>query len=279
LEFLASHGVDGFVPCGTTGESTALSPEERRAVIALTREVAKSRGLKTIAGCGGNATASVLALIQEAEELGCDAALVVTPYYNKPTQAGLLAHYRYLADHSRLPILLYNVPSRTGVSLAVETTAKLLEHPGIVGIKEASGQYGQWLAIAHQLDTRKSLLAGDDDAFACVLALGGSGTISAAANLVPGLFVAMYRHAAKGELGAAFQIQKKLFPLIKALFAETNPAPLKFALHHLTQAPARSGSSGVLENVLRLPLTPIGQATELLLLEAMRGLETETAAP
>ena len=145
LEWCAAAGVHGFVPAGTTGEGSVLDHEERKLVIGTALEVARAHGLKVIAGCGGNHTEKVLGLLQEAKAMGCDAALVVTPYYNKPTQPGLFAHYTYLADRCDLPIVLYNVPGRTSVSLAVETTVELLKHPNIVGIKEASGQYSHWL--------------------------------------------------------------------------------------------------------------------------------------
>lgn len=264
LDFLLDAGVHGFVPCGTTGEGPVLSRAERHAVIQLTKEVAERKKLPVIAGCGGNDTNHVLELLKEAEEMKCDAALVVTPYYNKPTQAGLLAHYTKLADRSRIPLVLYDVPGRTGVALAPETSAKLLEHRNIVGIKDASGSHANWLALANRMDLdKKALLAGDDDALAFVQALGGSGTISASANLVPGLFVQMYEHGRKGEWEAAFGLQRKVFPLVKALFAESNPAPLKYALHR-----ARN-----VENILRLPLVPVTAATETLLQNAMKAVE------
>ena len=264
LEFLSSSGVHGFVPCGTTGEASVLTDTERRTVIELTREVAARRQLPVIAGCGGNDTAKVLESLRAAKKFGCDAALVVTPYYNKPTQAGLFAHYTMLADHSPLPIVLYDVPSRTGVALATETTIKLFEHRNIIGIKDASGQHGNWLALSNGVDLeRKSLLSGDDDAFAFIQALGGAGIISASANVVPEIFVALYDHAMRGEWEAAFRLQRKVFPLVKALFAESNPAPLKYALHCLRGT----------ENRLRLPLVPVTAATETLVKNALQGLE------
>jgi len=220
-----------------------------------------------VAGCGGNDTSKVLELVHEAKELGSDAALVVTPYYNKPTQAGLLAHYRFLADRGGLPIVLYNVPGRTGVNLAVETAAQLLEHENIIGIKEASGQWGQWLGLSSAVNVAvKSLLAGDDDALAPIQSLGGAGIISASANAVPELFVAAYEAGRQGKWDEAFRLQKRLCPFVRALFLETNPAPLKYALEVLGHG----------EGHLRLPLVPVQPATETAVRAALNGLELLT---
>lgn len=264
LEWLAKSGVDGIVPCATTGEGPALTREERRAQIEIAREIASRHGLKVIAGCGGNNSAAVVELVGEAESLGCDAALVVTPYYNKPTQSGLVAHYEFVADRTALPIVLYNVPSRTGVHLELDTALRLFAHKRIVGIKEASGQHSHWLALASQMDlASKNLLAGDDDAFATIGALGGSGIISASANVAPVLFVELSRAIEAGDFPRAFSIQKRLNPLIRALFMETSPSPIKYALHRLKGY----------ENVVRLPLVPVKNATETTLLEVLKKLE------
>lgn len=260
LEWLADAGIHGFVPVGTTGEASVLEREERNQVISTALEVAKARGLKTIVGCGGNNTVAVSQLITEAAEMGGDAALVVTPYYNKPTQRGLLAHYKYLADRAEIPIVLYNVPGRTSVSLAVETTLELFQHPKVVGIKEASGQYANWLALSRG---EKPLLAGDDDAFAAILSLGGTGIISASANVAPHQFVQIYEHAQSGSWAEAFAVQKRLLPLIQALFRETSPSPAKWALNAL----------GFFEPTVRLPLVEITPATAEALSKAMRDLE------
>lgn len=264
LESLARAGVHGFVPCGTTGETATLNRVERWEVLSVALEVARREGLKVIAGCGGNNTAAVLELIQEAKELGCDAALVVTPYYNKPTAAGLVAHYRYLADRGGLPILPYNVPGRTNVHLGLDSVREIFDHPQIVGLKEASGNWSHWLGLAHSLNLAgKALMAGDDDAMAPILALGGTGIISASANVAPEPFVALYKAAKEGRLHDAFQWQKKLYPLTRSLFLETNPAPVKFALEALGRGEAN----------LRLPLVPIGRSTEEAVLAAMKNLE------
>ncbi len=264
LEFLAGHGVHGFVPCGTTGEASTLRRAEWRELVEATVAFAKPRGLKTIAGCGGNSTSSVLRLIHEANGMGCDAALVVTPYYNKPTQTGLLAHYRYLADYGGLPIVLYNVPSRTSVALEVDTVRQLFEHKFIVGLKEATGSYSNWLALAHTLDLkRKSLLAGDDDAMPALQLMGGTGIISASANLCPFYFVSMYNLGKEGKWDEVFRIQKKIQPLLRALFLETNPAPVKYALGMIGHGVTR----------LRLPLVPVSPHTEKVIQAAMEAVK------
>lgn len=263
MRSLVSAGVHGFVPCGTTGESATLSPSERTKVIQLAVKIAREHSLKVIAGCGGNNTAAVKLLLDEAAELGADAALVVTPYYNKPTQSGLLAHYRALADHSRIPIFLYNVPGRTSVALAVDTVAQLFQHPNIVGIKEASGQYSNWLAMAHQLDLKnKTLFAGDDDAFAPIQILGGTGIISASANVAPKQFVQMFSLMEQGHWKEAFTLQAKLLPLIKSMFQETSPAPAKEAMNLIDGYPKH----------LRLPLVPVGNVTAEAVKSALQGL-------
>ena len=270
LRWLASKGVQGFVPLGTTGEASVLDWGERTEILKLTEFVGRSLGLQLIAGCGSNNTQVALQYIQEAETLGYDACLVVTPYYNKPTAAGLIAHYRFLADNSSLPIILYNVPGRTAVNMTPETVATLLEHPRIIGIKEASGNHAQWQALSASIDwSNRSFLSGDDDAFATMLAMGATGMISASANLYPEGFVAIHEMAKKNDFVGAFQLQKKLMPLINAMFLETSPAPVKYALHALGL-----GTPG-----LRLPLVPVGATTEVEIRKVLIGLELASAAP
>jgi 4-hydroxy-tetrahydrodipicolinate synthase len=264
LRRIADQKAQGFVPCATTGEGPTLLPSERQKIIEMTVQFGKAHGLQTIAGCSSNDTREAVALTQAARDLGCDAALVVTPYYNRPTKAGVVAHYEKIAESGGLPVLLYNVPGRTALSLSPETVFELLAHPNIVGIKEASGQYSQWLALASGMDwTEKSLLSGDDDCLAPVMALGGCGIISASANVATSYFVAIYEAARRGDWPTAFALQKKIFPLVRAMFAETNPAPVKFALSEL----------GVTEETLRLPLVPVANATRDLVRDALRTLE------
>lgn len=262
--WLLDSGVEGLVPCGTTGEGSTLTSKERQALIETAAGLASTRKKGIIAGCGGNNTESVLKLILEANDLGAKAALVVTPYYNRPTQEGLLAHYRFLADKSPIPIVLYNVPSRTGVNLLPETVSKLWQHPNIQALKEATGLYGQWLSLlASQLPDGKAILAGDDDAFATLSSLGASGIISASANVVPSYFVKLDSLLRAKQFTEAFTLQKKLYPLIKALFLETNPAPIKYALEQMGRG----------LNRLRLPLVPVQKETELRVREQLVNLE------
>lgn len=269
LEWQAASGVHGFVPCGTTGENPTVTREEWQKLVATTVQFTSGKNLKTIAGAGSNCTSTALELIREAKQLGADAALVVTPYYNKPTQRGLIAHYEHLAEHSSLPIVLYNVPGRTNVNLTVDTVVTLFKHPRIVGIKEASGSHAQWLQLSERIDLKeKSFMAGDDDAFATILSLGGSGIISASANAAPKQFVKIYDLFKKGETRAAIEEQKRVLSLVQSLFLETSPAPLKYALQLLKNFPPH----------LRLPLVPVGEDTALKVKNALRGLELLTSA-
>jgi len=253
LEFVLEAGVDGLVPCGTTGEGSTLSQKERKLLIEAAVKISSQFKKEVLAGCGGNHTESVWDSIKEAAESGASGALVVTPYYNKPTQAGLISHYLNLAERSPIPLVLYNVPSRTGVNLLPETVKTLWDHPNIIGLKEATGNHGQWLALASLgIPQNKYLLAGDDDAYATLSALGAKGIISASANVYPDGFVRMKRLLADQKWQEAFQIQLKLFPLIKSLFLETNPAPIKCALNKMTNTPP----------FLRLPLVPVNPETD-----------------
>jgi len=264
VQSLIQAGVHGLVPCGTTGESPVLTSQERHEVIRTCVEWARPKGLKVIAGCGSYSTQTVVDLIHHSTDLGADAALVVTPYYNKPTQSGLLAHYQHIADRAKIPIVLYHVPGRTGVSFTVDTVEKLWQHPRIIGIKEASGNYAFWLSLAQGLDLKKkSLLAGDDDAFATIMALGGAGIISATANVYPSAFVKIYDLACQGKLKEAFQEQLKIVGLIRAMFLESNPAPVKMALSLIRQSSSQ----------LRLPLVEVSQETRLVIETQLRQLE------
>lgn len=263
-EHLIELGVSGLVPCGTTGEGPTLSQEERKQLIKISVNSSSKKKRPVLAGCGGNSTDSVLRNILEARDSGASAALVVTPYYNKPTQEGLIAHYFYLAEKSPIPLVLYNVPSRTGVNLLPETVLKLWSHPHIIGLKEATGNHSQWLAIASpHLPENRFLLAGDDDAYATLAALGATGIISATANIAPEFFLKMAQLIEQGQLQEAFKIQKRIVPLVRAVFSETNPAPLKYALH-------KTGRGG---NQLRLPLVPVKSETARLLDNEMKSLE------
>jgi len=263
LSWLSESGVNGFVPCGTTGEGPCLTDEERKKLIKLSVDVSRGQGLKVIAGCGSNSTALALKMISEAKDQGADGALVVTPYYNKPTQEGLIAHYEYLADKSSLPIVLYHVPGRTNVSFQMSTLQRLFQHPKIVGIKEASGNHGFWMGMSQAFDwKKKDVLAGDDDAFALIQQLGGRGIISATANVAPKEFVKLFQFTESGDWSKAFELQKKLLPLIQAMFTETNPSPAKEALKIL----------GRMENTVRLPLVNVSPKTSELITQSLEAL-------
>ncbi len=260
IDFLFQNDVNGLVPCATTGEGPTLSDKEREKIISISVE--KSKGRPVIAGCGSNSTQKVIELCKESHSLGAKAALVVTPYYNKPTVSGLIAHYQKIADLSPIPIILYNVPSRTNVRIDSETVSILLKHENIIGIKEAGGDYSEWLRISNNVDlTKKFFLAGDDDALAFILSLGGSGIISASANVVPKIFVDIYNAFLNNEIKKAFHLQKKLVGLKKALFLETNPSPIKYALSVL----------GFGTGKVRLPLVEVKKETREIILKELKG--------
>ncbi len=235
-------GTDGIVPCGTTGEAATLRPAERAAVVRLVSRHVRGR-VPVIAGTGTNSTAVTIDLSKDARRAGADAVLAVTPYYNKPTQAGLLAHYRHLAREVALPIVLYNVPSRTAVSLTPETVARLSEVRGIVAIKEAGGieQAGRILALCGIV-----VLSGDDAITLPMMAIGGKGVVSVVANLVPDRVQEMVSAAERGDWAIARALHHRLQPLIEACFWESNPGPVKAML-------ARLGRIGP---AMRLPLVP-----------------------
>jgi 4-hydroxy-tetrahydrodipicolinate synthase len=252
LSRLAGHLVDAGVralyPCGCTGEATSLTREERTRVIRTVIDAARGRAV-VIAGTGTAVTSETIELSQDAIRAGADGIMVITPYSCRPTQEGLLAHYRAVADHVDRPIVLYNVPSRTGVSLLPETVAKLAEHPRIAAIKEASGSLDQASAIRTRCDI--AVLAGDDSLYLPLLAIGARGVVSVAGHLVPREMNAIHAHAAAGRAAEAEAIHRKLTALFRALFLETNPAPVKHALMRL----------GLTTGELRLPLVPVRPET------------------
>lgn len=221
-------GVDAIVPCGTTGESATLTHEEHLKVISIVRDqVSKA---KVIAGAGSNATHEAIALSKGAEDIGVDYLLSITPYYNKPTQSGILRHYKAIAESVNIPIIVYNVPGRTGCNILPSTVRQLAEIPNIVGIKEASGNLGQIMQVIAGAPKGFSVLSGDDSYTFPLLALGGKGVISVASNIVPSMVSSMVSYAMYGELKRAREIHYKLLPLFQGLFLETNPIPVKTAL-------------------------------------------------
>ncbi|OCO98066.1 MULTISPECIES: 4-hydroxy-tetrahydrodipicolinate synthase [unclassified Ensifer] len=265
VEWQIRHGISGIVACGTTGEAPTLSRTERSLVIERCVEVAE-RKIPVIAGTGTNSTETTIELTAEAKALGADAALVVAPYYSKPSQEGLYRHFEAVTKAVDLPIIVYNVPSRTGVDLAARTIERLASLPGIVGIKDATGDLSRFLTSPAAVKTRLRQLSGHDQTALPFNICGGHGTISVASNVVPRLVVAMHQAIATGNIAAAIAIHERLRPLLTALERETNPGPIKYALH-LVRA---------LRPDLRLPLTPIAPETAA---EIRAALEPLTELP
>jgi len=238
------------VPVGTTGESPTLSHAEHRRVVELCIEAAAKR-VPIIAGTGSNSTAEAISLTQHAKDAGADAALVVTPYYNKPTQDGLFAHYTAIADAVEIPILIYNIPGRSVVDMTVETMARLAKHPNIVGVKDATADLARPLATGTAIGWDFCQLSGEDATVLALLAGGGHGCISVTANVAPRMCAEMHNAWNAGETAKAIEINKRLFPLHRALFVESSPAPTKYALSVL----------GKIANELRLPLVRVREST------------------
>lgn len=254
IESLLQRGVHGIVPCGSTGESATLTFEEHETVIAKTVEVVDGR-VPVLAGTGSNSTAEAMRLTRSAKDAGADGALIISPYYNKPNRSGLIKHFTKLADLD-LPIVIYNVPGRTAQNLQPDLVAELAEHPNIVGIKEASGDITQISRIIEETqDEDFSVLSGDDAMTLPILAIGGTGVISVAANVVPGLMVEMYESFSAGDLAQAQDLHYILSPLMRAMFIDTNPIPVKKAVELL----------GMAAGPVRLPLDELDAArTEIL---------------
>lgn len=257
IEFQIKNNTDGIVPCGCTGEAATLSAEEQKRIIKLTVALVKKR-IPVIAGTGSNSTKEAIELTKYAESAGADAALLITPYYNKPTPAGLLLHYEKVSSAVSIPIILYNVPSRTGISILPETVAKLSEIENIVAIKEASGSLNQTSEILSLCNI--TVLSGDDSLTLPILSVGGKGVISVVANIVPADTAEMVRDFRKGKFEEARKLHLKLFPLCQAMFLETNPIPVKTAL----------GMMGMIEPELRLPLSPMDEGKKKELTEALK---------
>ena len=230
VEDQISNGVDALIVCGTTGEATTMTKEEKIATIKCAIEVSKKR-VPIIAGTGANDTLAAIEMTKIAEDLGVDGALVVTPYYNKTTQAGLIAHYSAIANSTKLPIILYSVPSRTGLNILPSTCLELSKIPNIVAIKEASGNLSQVAEIASLCSDLLTIYSGNDDQILPILSLGGKGVISVLSNIKPKFTHDMVMNFINGNLEAAKESQLKAIPLIKALFCEVNPIPVKAALN------------------------------------------------
>ncbi|HNY72103.1 MAG TPA: 4-hydroxy-tetrahydrodipicolinate synthase [Syntrophales bacterium] len=249
IEFQIENGTDGIVPCGTTGESPTLSHEEHDRVIEITVDAVKKR-VPVIAGTGSNSTAEALRLTEHAREVGADGALMVCPYYNRPTQEGLYQHYKTVAEKVKIPIIVYNIPGRTGVNLLPETMARLAKVPGIVGTKEASGSLKQMHEVIQLCGPDFAVLSGDDFFTYPLLCLGGHGIISVISNIVPKDMAALVDAFAAGDLQKAKNLHYRMAPLVDSLFIETNPTPVKAALAMM----------GKIEYEVRLPLAKMSEA-------------------
>lgn len=232
IEFQIENGADSIIVCGTTGESSTMTLEEKKQTIKFAIEVANKR-IPIIAGTGGNCTASVIEMTKYAESVGADAALIVTPYYNKTTQAGLIAHYSEIAKNTSLPIILYSVPGRTGVNINPTTCLELSKIPNIVAIKEASGNLSQIAEIASLCKDNLHIYSGNDDQILPILSVGGLGVISVLSNIYPQYTHDMVENYFNGNTSEATKMQLDAIELVKALFCEVNPIPVKEALNIL----------------------------------------------
>jgi 4-hydroxy-tetrahydrodipicolinate synthase len=245
------HGIDFLVPCGTTGESPTLTREEHLRIVAITVE--ESRGkVPVLAGAGGYNTHEVIELARDCESAGADGILSVTPYYNKPTQEGLYQHYKAIASAIRLPIIVYNIQSRTGINVEPATMARLAGIENIVGVKEASGNISQMAEMLYHLPPHFSVLSGDDAIMLPLMALGGRGVISVVSNQIPRVMAELARLGNQGDFAAARELQRRYFPLMQVNFVEANPGPVKWAMYRM----------GLLEPVYRLPMIPPSAANQ-----------------
>jgi len=264
IDFQIESGINAIVAVGTTGESATLEPEEQKEVIRFTVERVNKR-VPVIAGVGTNNTLHVLENVKNACEVGADALLVVTPYYNKATQNGLIAHFTAIADASTVPLVLYNVPGRTGCNLLPKTVAKLAEHERIVAIKEATGNMAQMVELMALCGDKIDVYSGEDALTVPMMAMGAAGTISVLSNVAPKEAVAMTDAAKAGDFAAAAAWQCKLLPLVNALFSEVNPIPAKAAV----------AAMGFGEENLRMPLSKMEEGSRAKMYEEMRKLGIE----
>lgn len=259
IEWQIASGTHGIVPCGTTGESATLTHAEHDRVVAFTVEVVRRR-VPVVAGTGSNSTEEAIALTRHAKAAGVDGALLITPYYNKPTQEGLFLHYKAVAEAVDLPLVVYNIPGRTGVNMMPSTIARLTVCPTVVAIKEGSGAVQQASEIIQLCGERLSVLAGDDALTLPMMAVGGKGVITVTANLVPTKMAQLVNAFRDGRVEAARAMHYELYPLFTALFYETNPIPVKEALHLM----------GKIAPEIRLPLCPMGNDNKAKLVTALK---------
>lgn len=261
IDWQIEQGINALVIAGTTGEGSTLTDEEHRDAIKFSVERAAGR-VPVVAGTGSNDTSYAISLTKFACEVGADAMLVVTPYYNKATQKGLVAMYNAIADASTKPIILYNVPSRTGVNIEPSTYVKLAEHPNIAAIKEANSNIAKIVETAALVGDKLDIYSGNDDQIVPIMSVGGLGVISVLSNVAPMQTVEICKRFFKGDVAGAAKLQCELLPLIKALFCEVNPIPVKAAM----------SAMGWCQNYVRLPLTPMEPDHFDSMLEIMRGI-------
>lgn len=252
IEFQLTNGTHGIVPCGTTGESATMSHAEHHRVVELTIKTVAGRR-PVLAGTGSNSTSETIELTRHAKEAGADGALIITPYYNKPSQEGLYQHFKAVAEAVDLPIIMYNVPSRTGVNMLPATVARCAAIPNIVGIKEATGDLNQVSEVIRLCPDGFSVMSGDDFTAMATVAIGGTGVISVTSNVAPKEMALMLDAALAGDFAAARKLHYRLFPLMKAMFIDTNPVPAKTALEMMGK---------IASGAPRLPLCPMNSATK-----------------
>jgi 4-hydroxy-tetrahydrodipicolinate synthase len=263
VEFQISNGIEAILPAGTTGESATLSHAEHHQVMEIAMDQANHR-VPVIVGAGSNSTREAISLTVHAKSVGADGVLSVAPYYNKPTQEGLFRHYAEIAEATDIPIIIYNVPGRTGSNITAETTLRLAEEiPNVVAVKEASGNISQIMEILRGKPENFAVYSGDDAIALAVIALGGDGVISVAANEIPKMFGDMIRHSLSGDFESARKLHYRLLPLMNVNFIESNPIPVKAALAMM----------GMIEEVYRLPLVPPSDSTREKLRKILIDLE------
>ncbi len=260
IDFQEENGVDVIVPCGSTGESATLSPDEHIRVIEIAVDQAKKA--KVLAGAGSNSTAEAITLSRHAEDLGADGILSISPYYNKPTQEGIYLHYKAIAESVEIPIVVYNVPGRTGSNITSETMLRMAEIPGIDAVKEASGNMAQVQRIIAGRPKGFEVLSGDDGLTIPLMSIGADGVISVAGNCCPGLMSKMVHYMESRLFDEALGINNMLLPLFSALFVESNPIPVKFAMKRL----------GFGNGIPRLPLTPLSEKGQAVLVPVLEEL-------
>jgi len=260
IEWQIQNGIDGIVPCGSTGESATLSHPEHEQVIKIAVEQTRKR-VPVIAGTGSNSTAEAIRLTSFAREVGADGALLVSPYYNRPTQDGIVRHYRAIAQSVSLPLIIYNIPSRTGSMILPETLAQLADVPNIVAVKEASGSMDQASDIRRLCGERLTILSGDDSLTLPLIALGAKGVVAVISNVMPRETHELAAAALSGDLARARELHYKMLPLVRALFLETNPIPVKYAVSLMGKCTAE----------MRMPLTTMSPGPA----EKLRGVMKE----